>query len=59
MPKLFYANPVQDNGYFQRMGPPLQASAVGWNGAPGVATSPIVKKVIRLDVPIDKFPNVR
>lgn len=47
---------TEDNGYFQRMGP-LQASPVGWNGAPGVATSPIVKKVIRLDVPMDKFPN--
>ncbi|XP_038990234.1 KH domain-containing protein At1g09660/At1g09670-like isoform X2 [Phoenix dactylifera] len=47
---------TEDNRYFQRMGP-LQASPVGWNGAAGVATSPIVKKVIRLDVPIEKFPN--
>ncbi|KAG1363657.1 KH domain-containing protein [Cocos nucifera] len=47
---------TEDNGYFQRMGP-LQASPVGWNGAPGVPTSPVVKKVVRLDVPVDKFPN--
>ncbi|KAJ0972202.1 hypothetical protein J5N97_020161 [Dioscorea zingiberensis] len=30
---------------------------MGWNGAPGVAASPVVKKVIRLNVPTDKFPN--
>lgn len=57
MPQIYYCNPVQDNGYFQRMGP-VQASPVGWNGAPSVPTSPTVKKVVRLDVPVDKFPNV-
>jgi hypothetical protein len=29
-----------------------------WNGAPGVVGSPVVKKVARIDVPIDKYPNV-
>ncbi|KAJ6850650.1 KH domain-containing protein-like isoform X2 [Iris pallida] len=47
---------TEENGFFQRMGV-LQASAVGWNGAPGVPNSPVLKKVIRLDVPVDKFPN--
>lgn len=47
---------AQENGYLQRMRA-LQASSIGWNGAPGVTTSPVVKKVVRLDVPIDKFPS--
>lgn len=33
---------------------PLQASVTGWNG---IQTTPIVKRVLRLDVPIDKYPN--
>lgn len=36
----------------------LQASPMGWHGAPGVPTAPVVTKVVRLDVPVDKFPNV-
>lgn len=36
----------------------LQASSMGWNGAPALAGSPVVKKVVRLDVPVDKYPNV-
>ncbi|CAD5182837.1 unnamed protein product [Musa acuminata subsp. malaccensis] len=35
----------------------LQASAPGWNGTAGVNTSPITKKVIRLDIPVDKYLN--
>nr|CAD1832171.1 unnamed protein product [Ananas comosus var. bracteatus] len=35
----------------------LQPSPMGWNGAPGAPSSPVVKKVVRLDVPADKFPN--
>jgi protein quaking len=31
---------------------------MGWNVAPGVAGSPVVKKVVRIDVPVDKYPNV-
>ncbi|ONK77312.1 uncharacterized protein A4U43_C02F5240 [Asparagus officinalis] len=45
-----------EHGYLQRMGS-SPALAVGWNGTPGVAMSPFVKKVVRLDVPVDKFPN--
>lgn len=37
---------------------PPHASPIGWNGAPGVATSSAVKKVVRLDVPVDKYPSV-
>lgn len=36
----------------------LQASSMGWNGAPVLAATPVVKKVMRLDVPVDKYPNV-
>lgn len=32
-------------------------SPMAWHGVPGVPISPVVKKVIRLDVPVDKFPN--
>lgn len=35
----------------------LQSSSMGWNGAPGVVGSPVVKKVVRMDVPVDKYPN--
>lgn len=47
---------TEENGYLQRMGI-FQASSLGWNAAPGAPTSPVVKKVVRLDVPVDKFPN--
>ncbi|XP_039800938.1 KH domain-containing protein At1g09660/At1g09670-like isoform X2 [Panicum virgatum] len=35
----------------------LQSPSMVWNGAPGVVGSPVVKKVVRIDVPIDKYPN--
>lgn len=47
---------TEENGYLQRMGIP-PASPVNWNGTAGVGMSPVVKKVVRLDVPVDKFPN--
>ena len=37
----------------------LQASSMGWNGPPAITGTPVVKKVVRLDVPVDKYPNVR
>lgn len=43
-------NGFQGNGNFQ-------SSPMGWHGVPGVPISPVVKKVVRLDVPVDKFPN--
>ena len=48
---------LQENGFLQRMSI-FQASSMGWHGAPGVSTSSVVKKIIRLDVPVDKFPSV-
>ncbi|XP_011628619.1 KH domain-containing protein At1g09660/At1g09670 isoform X2 [Amborella trichopoda] len=47
---------TEDNGHLQRMSM-LQASSMGWHGAPGVPSSPIIKKVVRLDVPVDKYPT--
>jgi protein quaking len=48
---------MQDNGNFQRIGP-FQGPPVGWHGTQGIPTTPIVKRVIRLDVPVDKYPTV-
>ncbi|OVA16330.1 K Homology domain [Macleaya cordata] len=46
----------EENGYFPR-NVSLQSSPMGWHGSPGITSSPIVKKVIRLDIPVDKFPS--
>ncbi|KAG6480101.1 hypothetical protein ZIOFF_063579 [Zingiber officinale] len=48
---------MEENEYFHRIGV-LQASTTDWGGTPAVTKSPIVKKVIRLNVPVDKYPNV-
>eukprot|EP00252_Welwitschia_mirabilis_P016893 TRINITY_DN3762_c0_g1_i1.p1 TRINITY_DN3762_c0_g1~~TRINITY_DN3762_c0_g1_i1.p1 ORF type:complete len:294 (+),score=52.98 TRINITY_DN3762_c0_g1_i1:217-1098(+) len=34
-----------------------QASSMGWHGAPTSSINPIVKKLLRIDVPVDKFPH--
>ncbi|KAL5982895.1 hypothetical protein ACLOJK_016974 [Asimina triloba] len=47
---------TEENGYLQRMSI-LQASSMGWHGATGVPTTPVLKRVMRLNVPVDKFPN--
>lgn len=47
---------TEENSHFQRMGF-FQGSQAAWSGSPGVAATPVVKRVVRLDVPIDKFPN--
>lgn len=47
---------TEENGYFQRMGV-LQTSPAGWNGSPSITASPVLKKVLRMDVPVDKFPH--
>lgn len=36
----------------------LQNPPMGWTGVPPIPVTPIVKRVVRLDVPIDKYPNV-
>lgn len=48
---------LQENGLHQRMAP-LQSPSIGWPGVQGAPTTPIVKRVVRLDVPVDKYPNV-
>ncbi|XP_050252189.1 KH domain-containing protein At1g09660/At1g09670-like isoform X2 [Quercus robur] len=45
-----------ENGHIQRM-TPLQTPLMGWPGVQGIPTTPIVKRVIRLDVPVDKYPS--
>ncbi|XP_042421490.1 KH domain-containing protein At1g09660/At1g09670-like isoform X1 [Zingiber officinale] len=47
---------TEENGYLNRVGT-IQTSNIGWNGITRVNTSPIVKKIVRLDVPVDKYPN--
>ncbi|XWS40408.1 hypothetical protein CRYUN_Cryun18bG0138500 [Craigia yunnanensis] len=47
---------TEENGHLQRVAP-IQAASMGWPGLPGVPTTPIVKRVVRLDVPVDKYPN--
>ncbi|GLT85759.1 hypothetical protein SLE2022_039370 [Rubroshorea leprosula] len=47
---------TEENGHLQQMAP-IQAAPVGWPGVPGVPKTPIVKRVVRLDVPVDKYPN--
>lgn len=47
---------TEDNGHLQRVAP-IQAASMGWPGLPGVPTTPVVKRVVRLDVPVDKYPN--
>ena len=36
----------------------FQAPPMGWPGTQGIPSTPVVKRVIRLDVPVDKYPNV-
>ena len=47
----------QENGHVQRM-TPFQAPSMGWPGVQGIQTTPVVKRVIRLDVPVEKYPSV-
>ncbi|KAL7205741.1 hypothetical protein ACSBR2_018630 [Camellia fascicularis] len=47
---------TEENELLKRI-TPFQGSHMGWHRAPGIPTTPIVKRVIRLDVPVDKFPN--
>ncbi|XP_076915824.1 KH domain-containing protein At1g09660/At1g09670-like [Bidens hawaiensis] len=46
----------EDNRLLQRM-TSFHASARGWPASPGIMTPTVIKKVIRLDVPVEKFPN--
>ncbi|XP_066361756.1 KH domain-containing protein SPIN1-like isoform X3 [Miscanthus floridulus] len=35
----------------------LQSPSTNWNGTPEAVGSPTVKMVVRMDVPVDKYPN--
>lgn len=47
---------MEGSGHVHGMGP-LQAHSMGWPRVQGIPTTPIVKRVVRLDVPVDKYPN--
>ncbi|XP_062083709.1 KH domain-containing protein At1g09660/At1g09670 isoform X2 [Humulus lupulus] len=47
---------VEENGHSQRIAP-YQSPSMGWSGAQGIPSTPNVKKVVRLDVPVDKYPT--
>ncbi|WZZ11379.1 hypothetical protein YC2023_097300 [Brassica napus] len=47
----------EDNFHLQRGSPFRAPPPVGWVGMPGLHPPPIVKRIIRLDVPVDKFPT--
>ncbi|KAK8987540.1 hypothetical protein V6N11_027288 [Hibiscus sabdariffa] len=47
---------TEENGHLQRVAS-IQDASMGWPGLPGVPTTPVVKRVVRLDVPADKYPN--
>lgn len=46
----------QENGPV-RMGGPF-CPPMGWPGLHGIPTTPNVKRIVRLDVPVDKYPSV-
>ncbi|KAK7284040.1 hypothetical protein RIF29_13791 [Crotalaria pallida] len=56
MLQLLNSISIRDNGNRQRMAS-FQAPLMGWPGLQGVPTTPVVKKVIRQDVPVYKYPN--
>lgn len=47
---------TEENGHLQRVAP-VQAASMGWPGLPGAPTTPLVKKVVRLNVPVDQYPS--
>ncbi|KAI9176648.1 hypothetical protein LWI28_005501 [Acer negundo] len=47
---------TEENGHLQRMAS-FQTPSMSWPGVPGIPTTPVVKRVVRLDVPVDKYPN--
>ncbi|EYU33281.1 hypothetical protein MIMGU_mgv1a0259741mg, partial [Erythranthe guttata] len=52
-------NPMQteEDKLIQKMAP-FQQSSLNWNVVPGTpTTTPVVKRVLRLDVPVEKYPN--
>ncbi|KAJ7558504.1 hypothetical protein O6H91_04G043200 [Diphasiastrum complanatum] len=35
----------------------LTHTSLGWNGAPGGAAVPVIKKTLKIEVPVDKYPS--
>lgn len=57
---MWFSNEIillQGTGHVHSMGP-LQAHSMGWPRVQGISNPPVVKRVVRLDVPVDKYPNV-
>ncbi|KAL4346506.1 hypothetical protein GQ457_17G001400 [Hibiscus cannabinus] len=53
-----YEHTSIENGHLDRLAP-IHAASMGWPGLPIAPTIPIVKRVVRLDVPVDQYPSVR
>ncbi|XP_011092287.1 KH domain-containing protein At1g09660/At1g09670 [Sesamum indicum] len=47
---------TNEDKLLQKMAP-FQPSSLNWHVVPGTPTTPVVKRVIRLDVPVEKYPN--
>ncbi|KAL6501291.1 hypothetical protein OROHE_024938 [Orobanche hederae] len=47
---------IEEDKLRQKMAP-FQPSSLNWHVVPGTPTTPVVKRVIRLDVPVEKYPN--
>lgn len=48
---------IQENGHIQKMAPFQTPPSMAGQGVPGIPTTPVVKRVIRLDVTVDKYPD--
>ncbi|CAN8311802.1 unnamed protein product [Cochlearia groenlandica] len=48
---------AEENCHLQRSSSFRSPVSVGWVRMPGLRTPPVVRKAIRLDVPVDKFPS--
>ncbi|KAK8516639.1 hypothetical protein V6N13_080733 [Hibiscus sabdariffa] len=47
---------AEENGHLDRLAP-IHAASMGWPGLPIAPTIPIVKRAVRLDVPVDQYPS--
>ncbi|KAL2231385.1 UNVERIFIED_CONTAM: KH domain-containing protein [Sesamum indicum] len=54
--RLLKSHFILEDKLLQKMAP-FQPSSLNWHVVPGTPTTPVVKRVIRLDVPVEKYPN--
>lgn len=47
---------AQEDRLLHKLGP-IQPSSMDWHLVPNTPIIPVVKRVVRLDVPVDKYPN--